>query len=1193
ENFQTEKQRLDTLLTQANAILTITNKKVPTEVTYGTDFNISFKDSNVQKASFKNSPNITNRSDRDGQITFDYTLKSDRQDLITIQEEINQASEVVSAKSSSFTASGFLTEKERLEDLFKNVISLNYSELNKANSTINPSELQTKYLSISDANNYKINPQYELLNLTSDNYRNGTRSVKVTLNSTKDSLTDISYTYDLASLLTKKTLSAEEQKIVNRYTLTGFETEQTRINNLAVNFAPSKTLKMASDLLADKNNWETYLPVNPQLQDATLALDEANGEAIVANDKTGELTLKYKVISSRVNDISSNRTYHLNNLMTEADRLNAIINDSNIAKTIQEIQNKANVLPSSIQNVAFNNLNANQKAIFSDIELTPNDTTGELVINYKLQSTRDNLKDQKSSITGSVTIGGFLTTLDKAKREAEEYINNSQNLNNDEKTKFNNLIEEQNSVTDVNSKLLEAQKQELINQIDQTYTYLNPKQKENLKTLINSATSKEDAQTKFKSYSELNNKMHQLSDLVTKYANTTTSDAKYTNATESAKNNFKTAYEAAETLLTSATDNGASKLDQYIANRNVANSLDNLYDALDGLQNNAINQINELPYLNKNEKTALINKIKQVSNNSDTKESLIDAIVEQATNANKAKKSYIDTIQGLSDLSKEEKTNFKNQIINNGIINKKGETTNQSDTNDSILKEAKKQNWSNQIDKLTSINSQQQQAFKNQLSTNKTDSENEKVVNDAKTYDALDKQAKDFNQTFNRNQIKYIFAQDNLKTALDNALDSFSPLINTNATNIDLNELKTKLNNFKQAVTNLDGEKQLQDLKDKIDTFTSLSENQRETLKNQVSQTNNLTEAKKLVSSAEGLNTKLNNLNTLITNLETDKTSNTRYLNEDSTNKADYDQKLVNAKNQINDNFKQDLNDIANKITAIDNLTSSLNQVKDALDGDRKEFKRNLNNFALWKDNQKDAFSQKIDQLPKDFLTSQPNKKTEIFNEIFSKMQENANNLIDQTSLGSAEKEAYKTLINSENIDENINPYDLLLLKTITKAKTDNLDSLNPAQKTYFKNKIDDSNINDATKLNAILTEAETVNQKMNDYKNTFKDDTNSDSTNVEAIKESIDYTEADNDKKTAFDNALDRRSTDLSSSTDNLTIEQIDQKIATLKQTKEDLNGDENLTKARNQAKNKLNTDYTYLNDAQKASLIDKVDKT
>ncbi|TNK87285.1 hypothetical protein C4M87_02875, partial [Mycoplasmopsis pullorum] len=254
-----------------------------------------------------------------------------------------------------------------------------------------------------------------------------------------------------------------------------------------------------------------------------------------------------------------------------------------------------------------------------------------------------------------------------------------------------------------------------------------------------------------------------------------------------------------------------------------------------------------------------------------------------------------------------------------------------------------------------------------------------------------------------------------------------------------------------------------------------------------------------------------------------------------------------------------------------------------------------INKYSLWtNEKQKDPYREQIKNVYKDSTLDGEAKNAkikEIEQQIFSKMKENANNLIDQTSLGNIEKETYKNLINSENMDENNNPYDFPLVKTITKAKIDNLDSLNQAQKEYFKNKIDEKNTDDATKINAILTKAETVNQKMNDYKNTFKDDSNSDQTNVATIKKSTDYTEADSDKKTTFDTALNQRSNDLLSQSDNLTIDQIDQKITALKQAKEDLNGDENLAEAKKQAKNKLNTTYTYLNDAQKTDAINKID--
>ncbi|QIW62533.1 lipoprotein 17-related variable surface protein [Mycoplasmopsis gallinacea] len=419
QGFQTEKQRLDALLTQDNAILTITNKKVPTEAIYGNDFNINFKDSNVQKVSFKNSPNITSRSDRDGQITFDYTLKSDREDLITIPEETNQTSEVVSAQSSSFTASGLLTEKERLENLFKNVISLNYSEPNKTNSTINPSQLQTQYLSIADANNYKINPQYELLSLTGDNYRNGTRNVKVTLTSTKNGLTDISYTYDLASLLNKETLSENEQKIVNRYTLTGFENEQSRLNKLAATFDYTNK---ATTLPSEANKDQITSNITTQNPEATIKIKD-----ITAYDEiTGAITFSYTFASTKngiSNDVESEiKTATLNWFKTEKMRLDELLtaNKAQLEAKINALATAAykdNLASNIINNFVIEDKNNSLTDARINVVLKEaDDVKGQIAYTYNLVSTKtlnnqQNLSTQNSENASGV-LSGFKTNAD-------------------------------------------------------------------------------------------------------------------------------------------------------------------------------------------------------------------------------------------------------------------------------------------------------------------------------------------------------------------------------------------------------------------------------------------------------------------------------------------------------------------------------------------------------------------------------------------------------------------------------------------------------------------------------------------------------------------------------------------------------------------------------------------------------------
>ncbi|MEA4190827.1 hypothetical protein [Mycoplasma sp. 2248] len=132
-------------------------------------------------------------------------------------------------------------------------------------------------------------------------------------------------------------------------------------------------------------------------------------------------------------------------------------------------------------------------------------------------------------------------------------------------------------------------------------------------------------------------------------------------------------------------------------------------------------------------------------------------------------------------------------------------------------------------------------------------------------------------------------------------------------------------------------------------------------------------------------------------------------------------------------------------------------EIKNSIEAD-SNVEEIINKFSLWtNEQQKDPYREQIKNVYKDSNLNEQAKSAkieQIEQQIFSKMKENANNLIDQTSLGNTEKNAYKTLINSENMDKNINPYDFPLLKTITKAKIDNLDSLNPAQKNISKIKL-------------------------------------------------------------------------------------------------------------------------------------------
>ncbi|VEU58398.1 lipoprotein 17-related variable surface protein [Mycoplasmopsis gallinacea] len=425
EGFQTEKQRLDALLTQENAILTITNKKVPTEATYGTDFNISFKDSNAHKASFKNSPNITNRSDRDGQIAFDYTLKSDRQDLITIPEEVNQASEVVSTKSSSFTASGLLTEKQRLDQLIDNdqvAKTITYPDSqNVIRSEINKDNFVTQITQ--DA-------QAKIVIDSFSNNANNPKAIDIIyhLVSTKDGVNAISKTKTL-TLDGFQSDVEREQKTINAYTENDytFTSDNTKLasyfkdNASQIQISPKTTTNRENETI-EIQRVVAYNDVDGTLKVEFVTKSNKNGTLLTSNTKVATIS-GYKTESQRLDDL-------LNNLSQ---------NNINVAK------DKATTLPSDATTATdyTYSLSETEKATLNIVDaISPNNELGKVTFTAKLVSSKAKneliydaentnlpaITTPETSITKSLEITGLRTQAEQDRLDKEAEVARLNNL---------------------------------------------------------------------------------------------------------------------------------------------------------------------------------------------------------------------------------------------------------------------------------------------------------------------------------------------------------------------------------------------------------------------------------------------------------------------------------------------------------------------------------------------------------------------------------------------------------------------------------------------------------------------------------------------------------------------------------------------------------------------------------------------
>ncbi|TNK93466.1 hypothetical protein C4M98_05060, partial [Mycoplasmopsis pullorum] len=192
----------------------------------------------------------------------------------------------------------------------------------------------------------------------------------------------------------------------NANTIKGFETELGRLEDLNYdweNAIQNKATISPSDVVL--SNITPHTTNNDQAKDIVIT---------GFDDRTGTLDIQYNIYSKRADltDIHVvNKTAQITGLQTEEQRLNSLVTNNNVNKTINYVStNKAEIKASSLVNkkdeVIANNNNSyfttliqnpttsKAKIIIKDI--AANDETGELSVKYVLQSTKDGLNNINS-----------------------------------------------------------------------------------------------------------------------------------------------------------------------------------------------------------------------------------------------------------------------------------------------------------------------------------------------------------------------------------------------------------------------------------------------------------------------------------------------------------------------------------------------------------------------------------------------------------------------------------------------------------------------------------------------------------------------------------------------------------------------------------------------------------------------------
>ncbi|TNK81997.1 lipoprotein 17-related variable surface protein, partial [Mycoplasmopsis pullorum] len=454
--YKTELQRLNDLVAQTNQPVSITpkedrkndgaNQKKASQLT-SDDFNVQLTQyGQNQGVQVETILDTQNANDETGTIELGYKLISTRplegqNGLIGGEwpDAPTQAPVIKSDTSNPLLSfAGYVTNAEEEQNRIERLIpSLLIDYPNKQNylpnfniSDVIPNNVQVKLSENRELSEAQIALKSGSMQIISRDDRKGEITVSYTL---------VSQTRNDVEIVINKTRSK------NANTIKGFETELGRLEDLNYdweNAIQNKATISPSDVVL--SNITPHTTNNDQAKDIVIT---------GFDDRTGTLDIQYNIYSKRADltDIHVvNKTAQITGLQTEEQRLNSLVTNNNVNKTINYVStNKAEIKASSLVNkkdeVIANNNNSyfttliqnpttsKAKIIIKDI--AANDETGELSVKYVLQSTKDGLNNINSTTEGTITISGFLTNLQEAKNNLKAKI--------DELVKANKLTDEQ------------------------------------------------------------------------------------------------------------------------------------------------------------------------------------------------------------------------------------------------------------------------------------------------------------------------------------------------------------------------------------------------------------------------------------------------------------------------------------------------------------------------------------------------------------------------------------------------------------------------------------------------------------------------------------------------------------------------------------------------------------------------------
>ncbi len=933
--------------------------------------------------------------------------------------------------------------------------------------------------------------------------------------------------------------------------------------------------------------------VEAAIQNVTSAKNALNGNQNVTNAKN---TAKHAL-----NNLTSINNAQKRDLTTKIDQATTVAG-------VEAVSNTGTQLNTAMANLQ-NGINDKANTLASE--------------NY-----HDADSDKKTAYTQAVT-------------NAENILNKNSGSNLDKAAVENALSQVTNAKGALNGNHNLEQAKSNANTTINGLQHLTTAQKDKLKQQVQQAQNVAGVDTVKSSANTLNGAMGTLRNSIQDNA-ATKNGQNYLDATERNKTNYNNAVDSANGVI-NATSN--PNMDANAINQ-IATQVTSTKNALDGTHNltqakqTATNAIDGATNLNKAQKDALkaqvtsaqrvanVTSIQQTANELNTAMGQLQHGIDDE-NATKQTQKYRDAEQSKKTaydqavaaakaiLNKQTGSNSDKAAVDRAL--QQVTSTKDALNGDAKLAEAKaaaKQN----LGTLNHITNAQRTALEGQINQATTVDGVNTVKTNANTLDgamnSLQGSINDKDATL-RNQ-NYLDADESKRNAYTQAVTAAEGILNKQTGgNTSKADVDNALNAVTRAKAALNGAENLRNTKtsatNTINGLPNLTQLQKDNLKHQVEQAQNVAGVNGVKDKGNTLNTAMGALRTSIQNDNTTKTSQ-NYLDASDSNKNNYNTAVNNANGVINatNNPNMDAN-------AINGMANQVNTTKAALNGAQNlaQAKTNatntINNAHDLNQKQKDALKTQVNNAQR---VSDANNVQHTATELNGAMtalkaaiadkertkasgnyvnadQEkrqaydskvtNAENIINGTpnatltandvNSATSQVNAAKTALNGDN--------NLRVAKENANNTIDGLAQLNNAQKAKLKEQVQSATTLDG--VQTVKNSSQTLNTAMKGLRDSIA--------NEATIKAGQNYTDASPNNRNEYDSAVTAAKA-IINQTSNPTMEPntITQATSQVTTKEHALNGAQNLAQAKTTAKNNLNN-LTSINNAQKDALTRSID--